>query len=402
MNHTLRLLAFVVCASSTVVSAQTATDAKPPAKDIWPEREATIAVDAKTPRIRIGIWDSGVDTTLFPSRIARDKSGKLMVRGYDAFKKRQDTPMEDMPADLLARQDELNALTMALDDLDTKVDSPGARDLMKRQLTISAKERDAIYDDVDRWGGYIHGSAVADAALTTHPRAELVIARMEWWHGNPPVPCWSREMANREADSIHDLLNFLVESGARVVNMSWGRYERSYQKNLEQCAKELPLEERNAIARYSVDTIRAVLRAGMMAAPRVLFVGAAGNEGKTITQSNPATRLDLPNFMLIGAVDRSGTKASFSNAGPEVALYANGWRIPGRLPGGVMAYGTGTSLAAPLVSNTAAKMLAVNSQLTGADLRRLLQQTADTNSAGLRLMHSAKAVESARASLGGR
>ncbi len=153
--------------------------------------------------------------------------------------------------------------------------------------------------------------------------------------------------------------------GAGSVGVDWrehvvGRCERSYQRNLEECAPTMPLEERNAIARYSVDMVHAVLRAGMRAAPQVLFVGASGNEGKTVAQSNPATRLDLPNFVLVDALDRAGNKASFSNDGLEVTFYANGWRVPSRLRGGVLGYGTGTSLAAPVVANAAAKMLAVN------------------------------------------
>jgi len=140
-----------------------------------------------------------------------------------------------------------------------------------------------------------------------------------------------------------------------------------------------------------------VLQAGMKAAPNVLFVGASGNEGTSVSESNPATRFSASNFMLIGAVDRAGAKAKFSNSGPEVTLYANGWRVAGRSPGGMTTFGTGTSMAAPVVTNAAAKMLAVNPKLTGADLRRILEQTADTNAAGLRLLHTARAVEAARA-----
>ena len=106
--------------------------------------------------------------------------------------------------------------------------------------------------------------------------------------------------------------------------------------------------------------------------------------------------MDLPNFILVGAVNDQGNLPAFTNFGPEVTLFAHGWRIPSRLPGGVQGFATGTSLAAPLVSNTAAKMLAVNPRLSGADLRRLLMATADTNAKGLKLMHSANAVAAAR------
>lgn len=111
-----------------------ATDSAPPSVqrpapkiNIWPARSVSIPADPKAKPIRIGIWDSGVDTTLFAGRLARDARGSVLLRGYDPFKQRQDTPMEVLPPALLARQDELNAATMALDDLDTFVSSPAAR-----------------------------------------------------------------------------------------------------------------------------------------------------------------------------------------------------------------------------------------------------------------------------------
>lgn len=364
--------------------------------DIWPAREATIGADPNQPPIRIGLWDSGIDTTLFREQLARDPGGRPLVRGYDAFKRRADTPLEQLPASLRARREELDALTLALDDLDTGVDSPGARAVAARMESAAPAELQALEGDLGRWAGYIHGTALADALLAGHGRAELVVARMEWWHGDPPEPCWTRELAHREAASIGDLLQFLVASGARVVNMSWGRHERSYIANLRSCAPAMPAEERQALARYTVDTIRAVLRHGMEQAPHVLFVGAAGNEGQSVAASNPATRLDLANFMLVGAVDRAGALADFSNTGPEVSIYANGWRVPGRLPGGTAAVSSGTSIAAPLVSNAAAKVLAINPNLTGAQVRQILEQTADPNATGQLLLHPARAVERTR------
>ena len=387
-------VAFLV--GSTATADVAAQAAQSPAANIWPARQVTIRQDARAARVRIGIWDSGVDTSLFPGQLARDGQGRLLVRGYNAFKEREDTPMEVLPASILGRAGELNEAFLALDDLDRGVESARANAFVRRLGTMAPMDSVTFQQALGRWGGYTHGTAIADAAVAGNPRAEIVVARMEWWHGSPPVPCWSRALADREAATIRDQLAFLVASGARVVNMSWGRHEGSYRRALAECAPAVPEADRNALARYTVDSIRAVLRAGMRASPDVLFVGAAGNEGSSVTESNPATRFSLPNFLLVGAVDLAGARTAFTNTGPEVTLFAQGVAVPGRLPGGAVLLGDGTSVAAPLVTNAAAKVLAVNPRLSGADMRRLLETTADTNSSGDRLLHAARAVEAAR------
>jgi len=369
----------------------------PAEAEFWSRRDVIITPSTTALRVRIGIWDSGVDTTLFAGRLARDGSRRVLVRGYDAFKRRQDSPMQVLPASVLARASELNAVLQAQDELDAGNDSMAAAAIERRLAAMSNAERMVFEDAYGRWAGYSHGTSVADVAIAGNARAEIVIARMEWWHGSPPVPCWSRELAHAEAASMRDLLTWLVASGARVVNMSWGRFEGSYRRNLEECAPNMSDADRRTLARYTVDTIRAVLRAGIAAAPRVLFVAAAGNAGSTMEAENPATRFSLPNLLIVGAVDRRGAKTAFTNTGPEVGLFANGDGVAARLVGGLLSHVTGTSIVTPLVAGTAAKILSVDPSLSGAEVRALLEQTTDTNSTGQRLLHPARAVQAARA-----
>lgn len=393
----LRVAAFGLALGLALTPGDVRAQASEAPSAFWDARDVEIATASDLAPVRIGVWDSGVDLDLFVGRVAQDADGQSLVRGYDSFKQRQDSPMAVLPPGLRARQDELNLALTAFDDLDSGVESPAAALMTARVDRLTDAEATAFSDDIGRWSGYTHGTVVADIALAGHGRAEIIVARMEWWHGSPPVPCWTRALADREAASIRDLLAFQVAGGARVINMSWGRFETAYLRNLEECAPDMPIEARHELARYTVETIRSEMIAGMTDAPHVLFVGAAGNGGSSLEAANPATRFSLPNFILVGAVDRSGKVADYSNTGPEVLIYANGDRVPARLPGGMPSFPTGTSMATPNVTNAAAKMLAVNPRLSGADLRALLEQTAEVNSTGQPLLHTSRAVEAARA-----
>ena len=376
------------------LTAQAQSSAQP--EGFWASRDSTIDAAGDASKVRIAIWDSGVDTSLFANQVARNVDGEIILRGYDAFKNRQDTAMAELPEAILKRQSELNEILRALDDRDSGVDSPGAKAITERLKKQTPAEAAEFDDVVGRWSGYVHGTGVADIALAGNPHVEIIVARMEWWHGSPPVPCWTRELADREADSIRDQLQFVIDNGARVVNMSWGRAERASLSNLKECAPDSPELERLKLARYTVEAIRAVLIKGMESAPNVLFVGAAGNAGTDMKTANPATLLALPNFLLVGAVDRNGAATDWTNNGPEVTLYANGDRVPARLPGGEPSFPSGTSMATPVEVNAAAKVLTVHPDMTGAELRAILERTATSNTTGHPLLHPGKAVEAAR------
>jgi hypothetical protein len=381
---------FCICSFTT----QAQSNSKP--EGFWASREANVMANDNLSMVRIAIWDSGVDTPLFESRVVRDAKGAFLLRDYDAFKNRQDTALAVISDDVLRRQYELNEMLRALDDLDGGVDSLAAKALNERLNSSTPDETAEFEAIIGLWSGYVHGTGVADIAIKDNPFTEIIIARMEWWHGSPPIPCWTYALAIREADSIGDQLKFLVGNGARIVNMSWGRAEQAYLSNLQECAPQMPEQDRIKLARYIVEAIRNVLIEGMTLAPNVLFVGAADNAGSNIQTANPATLFTLPNFLLVGAVDQQGEAIDWSNAGPEVTLYANGERVPALMPGGDISYPSGTSMATPFVVNAAAKALAVFPSMSGAELKLLLERTATSNPTGQPVLHPMRAFEAAR------
>ena len=113
-----------------------------------------------------------------------------------------------------------------------------------------------------------------------------------------------------------------------------------------------------------------------------MFVAGAGNEDEDVdfVRSFPAG-INLPNLITVGAVDSALQPAGFTSYGKSIDLYANGFEVPSKVPGGMPINISGTSLAAPQVTNLAAKLLAVNPKLTVAQLRSIIEGTATAEGA---------------------
>jgi subtilisin family serine protease len=94
-------------------------------------------------------------------------------------------------------------------------------------------------------------------------------------------------------------------------------------------------------------------------------------------------------------VDHAGDEAPFTNYG-KVDVYASGSDVASVVPGGAVVQWSGTSMAAPQVANLAAKLLALNPELSVAELRRAIVEAADEKVIGdrrIRLLNPRAAVD---------
>jgi uncharacterized repeat protein (TIGR01451 family) len=112
----------------------------------------------------------------------------------------------------------------------------------------------------------------------------------------------------------------------------------------------------------------------------ILPIFSAGNAGpRAGTVNSPAS---LPEALAVGAVDDERLAATFSSRGPSAwgevkpELVAPGVNIVSSFPGGGLAKGTGTSMAAPHVAGLAALLLQAKPNLTPDQIEHLLESTA--------------------------
>ena len=175
-----------------------------------------------------------------------------------------------------------------------------------------------------------------------------------------------------DEDTIVLALGKAAESGARVVNLSFGT---------------------NPLAGREAARIRAKIDGALAAHPDTLYVAAAGNEGNDNDDSPvyPCSS-DQPNLICVGSYSESGDLAYDTNYGAQtVDLFAPGVLIYTASKFGFYFPDTGTSMAAPFVSGEAALLFAKVPKLTPAEAISLILGSAAPLQAG-----AAKSVSAGR------
>ncbi len=148
--------------------------------DIWAVREVTLTAEQKLTPVRIGIWDSGVDTTLFPNQLFTDPSpGAHSPHGlaFDANGDLFNGDLQPLTDEQKALYPKIVGLEQGLDDLFNSIDSSAAADARK---TLSSMPRDKAAGFLRQMTflfQYLHGTHVAGIAMRGNPAARIVVAQ---------------------------------------------------------------------------------------------------------------------------------------------------------------------------------------------------------------------------------
>ncbi len=361
-----------------------------PMIDIWASRELVLPAEDTLETVVIGIWDAGVDTTVFPGLMwtnteehanGRDDDGNGYIDDLNgiAFDLEGNISRELLlPLGQQADQTEtVFEFMQGFWDLISAIDSPAATAARKKISTLPASDVGAFMNSVSLATHYLHGTHVAGIAVAGNPQARILVVRATFDHLEPPRPL-SIAWAHKYARSFERSIAYFAAQGVKVVNMSWGFDFGMIEAGLTAGGVGESPEERTRLAREILQIMGDGLKNAMADTPQILYVTSAGNEdGDVEFDLVIPSSFDLPNLIVVGAVDLAGNPTSFTSFGRNVKVYANGYQVDSYVPGGERMKGSGTSMAAPAVANLAAKIMSKDPTLTPAEVVDLIERGAN-------------------------
>ena len=352
--------------------------------DIWQARSASLAADSNATPVTVGIWDSGVDAGVFEGQLwinpaespdGLDDDGNGYVDdvngiGFDVDGFRSPELLHP-EGDMAGRVDAAMSYLKGFMDLGASIDSPEASALKRYIAGLQPDQVSDFLVSLNFAAIYAHGTHVAGIAIDGNPYARILISRYTFDY-HQPRRLLTREIAERHAKSFQASVDYFKAAGVRTVNMSWGWTLKEVEGVLEANGITDP-EERATRTRELFGILKSGLHDALASAPDILFISAAGNDDNDVNFDEVIpSSFELPNLIIVGAVDQAGDPTSFTSGGSNVIVYANGFEVESYVPGGARMAFSGTSMASPNALNLAAKLFALNPALSPADVKELI------------------------------
>jgi hypothetical protein len=147
--------------------------------DIWAARAMTLPAGGSYTPVKIAVWDSGVDTKLFPSNLAI-ANGSVPVIAFDRFSEPAKGELQEIPDALKTKVPQLKSYLKGFSDLQSNIDSSEASQVKSYMSTLKPDEYKAFVEEIGLASNWMHGTHVAGIAVAGNPYAHLVVGRIEF------------------------------------------------------------------------------------------------------------------------------------------------------------------------------------------------------------------------------
>lgn len=246
----------------------------------------------------------------------------------------------DLLPNVFVNTEEANGLPLIDDDLNGYADDVNGYDLSNRDNDPRPPS-----GAIDNNSSFTHGTHVAGIASAATDNG-VGIASLGFNCSILPVKVADDNSDGTSFNKSIDGIFYAMQSGANVINMSWGTANNS--AVLHTVVQQAATEE-------------------------IILVAAAGNENT----DEPRYPAAYPEVISVAATDENDARASFSNFGTSIDVMAPGVSIRSTLPFNDNTYGSlsGTSMAAPLVSALSGLILAQGTP--PSSVKQRIQETCD-------------------------
>ncbi len=356
--------------------------------DIWAERSVVLDAYSDAQPVVVGIWDSGVDAAIFEDWMwinpeeafdGTDTDGNGFVDDVHGIAFDVDglrSPHVLHPeGDMAGRVDEAMNYLKGYMDLVSSVDSEESSVFKRHVSSLQPEDVESFMTAISFASLYMHGTHVAGIAIEGNSFARPLIARTSFDY-HTPRRLLTAEIAKQYAQSYQDTVDYFKAAGVRTANMSWGWSLKEVEGVLESNGVTDP-DERKARTAEIFGILKEGLYDALASAPEILFISAAGNSDSDVQFDEIIpSNFELPNLMIVAAVDQAGDPTSFTSTGGNVVIYANGFEVDSYVPGGSRMKASGTSMASPNALNLAAKLFALDPDLSPTDVINLITEGA--------------------------
>ena len=180
-------------AEATAVLKSYIAENKQVKPDIWAARELALDTSRALTPTTVAIWDSGVDTALFPGRLYVNKKEKSDGKDTDgngfiddihgiAYDIKGNAITELLPVfdrTYPGREDELRASSLGGADMQAGIDSAAAKAVRDHVAALKPDQVPAFLQASGFYGDYAHGTLVAGVAMASNPAARLMVVRSD-------------------------------------------------------------------------------------------------------------------------------------------------------------------------------------------------------------------------------